>query len=1298
MTRGILPTQLAMLLGARERVGAEVQQVVISLPSDVGLEQVREAFELVCRRHPMLRTAFPLIRGEFVPTTHADTPLFWVEHESSEPLARAMEELRAQDRATNLDVSRAPVFRLQALRAPDGNAVCWTFHHAHLDGRSIERVLEEVVATVLGRPPEAAAGDPALHVAAALDEAHLLAGRAYLAEALAELRDPTPMPVGPSRVEGPVHTRERRVRIRPEVLLPLATLGERFQFTWATVMHAAWALVLAQRANRGDVVFGSTRACRNLVPASRDAVGCLINTVPFFVALDPRERVVELMARLRSQAIALREAETLGLGEAAAVCGVRATDLARTILVCEGHTLQERMHAVLPEARSWSFALYGQSSSALTVAVYRTADGGADVVFEAEPTLVDVSDVARVADDFVAWMEELARRPFARVAELDAPGRPAVLHGVPPSEPETIPALLAGSRERFADRVAVESAADARKLTYRELWERSERLAARLVSSGATLGDHVAVSASRDVDTVVAFVATQLAGLVYVPIDPRYPDERKRFVLDDCGARYWVGPSDGAPTGVRCLDPRNDADPRDVTADSVAFVAPVLEPERVSYLLYTSGSTGLPKGVEIPHRALAAHARAAVATYALTSEDRVLQFASPSFDVYLEEVVPTLAAGGTVVVRDEAAADSFDALLSTLARARISVFQTPTAFFNELTTELARRNHSLPSFVRLVVIGGERANASACRRYRSIEPDVRLVNAYGPTEVTITSVVHDVPRVVQEPIPIGRPFGSCEAFVLDWRGRTATVGVRGELVLGGPQVALGYHARHETTAAKFVADPRLEATADANAERRVYRTGDVAYVDSDDRLVCEGRTDEQIKVRGFRIELGEVEHALQRDPAVAEAVAKLVTPPSGEPFLAGFVVPSDPACTEDDLRRRLHDVLPAASVPSRIVITPALPRSVGGKVDRAALDAWLAPRDEIDLSDASPLQQRVAAVFAEVLETPVGLDDDFFDLGGNSLRALRAVSQLEVRELKPTVATLVAHPTPRALAGWLTSRADEGDSAPRGELVRLNDVPNGPTPLYGVVGLHLYSTIARALSRPVFGVFLPDEVAFADRKLQVSTLATRYIEAIEQRTGAPPKLLAGFSFGALVVFEMAQQLHARGQRPDLIVLLDPRLPSMLERRPIDPLLDLVALARRDRMEAAAHLVDLVGRKLRRFRERVADERPELTEERHAEDRDRAYAEALERYEPGIRPYVGRAHIYLARDESPGRLSEVEATWRRLVGPSSHVVVVEGTHGVLLTEPFVQRINGPLSASLRSRASVAFAPVVGDDES
>jgi amino acid adenylation domain-containing protein len=1293
-----------MLLHGRERVGAELQQLVIVLPDGALAWTVRRGFERAYRRHASLRTTFSLEGDAFTATVHPpdesiERAVPWIEHDVALPWSEAAAQVLARDRATPLDVSHAPVFRLTCVRCVDCVVVVWTFHHAHLDGRSIELVLDDVVAS-----PEALeepSPDPDLHVEAALATERLQAGRALLADALAELREATPSPMPPARgVAGP---REAHAVVPAESLRQLAALGERFGFTWATVMHAAWALVLAQLANRAQVVFGSTRACRNVAPTSRDTVGCLINTVPFFVACDPRERVIEMLARLRDRSVELRDAETLSLDDAAAVCALRtASDLVRTILVCEGHTLETRMHATHPQCATWSFTLHGQSGAPITVAVYRRADGGADVVVEVDPTVLDVRAAGPLAERFVAWVEELARSPYARLDELSAPGRPAELRGGPAVSPVAMGAALLDACDLHAERVALKSASDGEAVTYRDLRARAEGLAAALHAEGARPGDAVAVCARRDLDTIVALLAAFVGGFVYVPVDPRHPEERRRLLLSDSGARYWIArPGDEDASPARTVRPR---------ALRRRFELAPIAPEAAAYLLYTSGSTGIPKGVRVPHRALHAHARAAIDTYALTRDDRVLQFASPSFDVYLEEVVPTLLAGGAVIVRDDAAADSFDALLATIARERITVLQLPTALFHELGVELARRGHSLPRSVRLVVIGGERASASACRRFRGVEPSLRLVNAYGPTEVTITSVVYDVPKVVPDPVPIGRPFGACDAFVADWRGRIASVGVRGELVLAGPQVALGYHERPEPTAAKFVPDPRLPA--DAPERGTVYRTGDVVFVDDEGQLVFEGRVDDQVKVRGFRIELGEIEHALLRDPSVAEAVATVVSAPDVEAFLAAFVVLSSPDRTTDDLRKRLAEVLPRASVPARIVIVPRLPRTVGGKVDRGALvahDLTRVARDApTDLARASELERHVAAVFSGVLGAPVDLDDDFFDLGGSSLRALAVVSRLSAElpaktsgdtaaRTAPTVATLVAHPTPRALALWLAT----ADAAERrdDEIVRLNQVPDGPTPLFGVVGLHLYSTIARAMSRPVFGVFLPDEVAFPERKLRIPSLADSYLRAIETR-GAPPKLLAGFSFGAIVAFEMAQQLHARGVGPDLVVMLDPRLPSMLERKAIDPLLDLVAVARRDRREGAAHLMGLVSQKLRQVRERVVEtvarDAHEPTDEQRARSRDSAYAEALEIYEPSIRAYPGRALIYLARDESPGRLREVEATWRRLVAPGSLVEVVPGTHGVLLTEPFVQKINVPLTRLLRRRPSVQMT-TVGDDD-
>lgn len=332
--------QGALLFQSAVAVGAEVQQLVLTLPRSMSTQTIRRAFEEVARRHVMFRTTLSLEGA----VTHTSTEVPFETVSLGVSLAETLPRFLASDRARSLDPSKLPVFRLTALRGVDRQALVWTFHHAHLDGRSIELVLDEVLAVARGSAPSDEPPDPWLHASAALEPERMRLGREHFARELGDVVEATPMPLEPSR--GISTLRETKTEIPATSLLPLAALGERFGFTWATVMHAAWALTLAQRANRPDVVFGSTRACRHLTPSSARTVACLINTVPFFVELDPEERVVELLARLRDVTLELRAVEHVPLTEAAAVTTLRsAGELVRTLLVCEGHTLDERMHA-----------------------------------------------------------------------------------------------------------------------------------------------------------------------------------------------------------------------------------------------------------------------------------------------------------------------------------------------------------------------------------------------------------------------------------------------------------------------------------------------------------------------------------------------------------------------------------------------------------------------------------------------------------------------------------------------------------------------------------------------------------------------------------------------------------------------------------------------------------------------------------------------------------------------------------------------------------------------------------------
>jgi amino acid adenylation domain-containing protein len=1272
-----------MLFNSLAKPGAEVQQVVIRPPRGVSTSPLRAGFERAIERHRSLRTTIALEGGDARCVQHEHAGLSWVESEHDRTLDELLPSLIANDRQRGVDVSALPVFRLQRLVASDGEALLWTFHHAHLDGRSIELVLTDVLGVALGASTSSyPSPDPRAHVAAALDEARRADAIAYYRRELDGLDDIATLATFDVRSSDvPSRQLEHPFRVEPELMQQLEAHAETFDFTWATAVVAAWATVLSRYSYTTDVVFGVTRACRHVTPTSVDTVGCLINTVPMRVSLDPSERIVSFLSRVRRTSLEQRPFETLGLREVADAVGIDdASQLVRSVVVCEGHTLQDKLRADVPLAADWSFRLMGRSGGPLTIAAYRTPDRGMDLVVEHDEAALPAWLARQLGVDLTHALRAFANQPFAVVGEVACASTPARIEGTPPDAPTSISGLFQGVFEEHATRVALVDVDSGEELTFAALRESAESLAGRLTEVGVRVGDVVAVLAKRRPETVIAWLATQLGGFVYLPIDPAYPEERTRFVLKDAGAVVIVCSDDDegeTPNGLRRVS---------FDGPSVGrYQRPHVDPESLAYIIYTSGSTGAPKGVCVSQRALAAHARAAVATYALTPRDHVLQFASPSFDVYLEEVVPTLLAGARVVIRSEKSGHALDELLRLLERESISVLQLPTAYFNELAIDLTRQPSWWPSRVRAVIVGGERLNAEACRRFRLADPSVRLVNAYGPTEVTITSTFHDVGQHVPSTIPIGGPFGACHAYVVDRWQRVAPLGARGELVLGGPQVASRYHERPEETQRRFIVDP-------VESKRgRAYRTGDLVSTDIDGVITFEGRVDAQVKVRGFRIELGEVEAALERDPAISEATARVLNSPSGEAVLVAFVVaPSSER--ESAILQRLSARVPVALIPSRVFVVEAIPRTAGGKIDRRAL-VWPANQDESPPSDQpmTEMEREVLALFREVLgDGHTSVEDGFFDRGGTSIRALRLISRVQEHlGARPTVATLIANPSPRLLARWIASH-EEG--APPGERVLLNGIESNATPVYCVVGLHVYAPFAKALHRrPVYGIFVPEETDFPGQQVGVESLADVYLRALGSY-GETPRLLCGVSFGALVAFEMAQRLAAAGSPPDLLILLDPRLPSMWRDDSHESWRNLVARLRNDPLSVPGRVVDRARRLLSRDPPKPSEGDPE--DQARWLAREQAYARALRDYEPRIRRYPGRAHVYVARDEAPAQLPAVARRWKALVGADSQIEIVPGTHGVMLTEPYVREISTRLDLELRTRRSVSFRAVRG----
>jgi amino acid adenylation domain-containing protein len=562
---------------------------------------------------------------------------------------------------------------------------------------------------------------------------------------------------------------------------------------------------------------------------------------------------------------------------------------------------------------------------------------------------------------------------------------------------------------------SAESGPDAVHLTYAQLNRRANRLAHTLRPRGVGPNTLVGLFVDRSPAMLIGMLAVLKAGGAYLPLDPAFPPARLSALLADSQIETLLtrphlrGQLSSWPGKVLSID---DASVSGIETNP----HPAPSPANLAYVLYTSGSTGQPKGVMVEHQAVVNYVQAAAAAYHLGPTDRVLQFAAFSWDTSIEEIFPTLACGGAVVLRTQAMLASMPAFLDACRSLEINVLNLPTAFWHELTAQLTPAlAAALPPSLRLVIIGGEAARPDRLTHWqRLIGSRLRLVNTYGLTEAAAVSIQGDLSAPVGgTDVPLGRPLPHVQALLLDDDLRPVRPGQTGQLHLGGGGLARGYLHQPDLTAEKFIK---------TDSGLRLLKTGDLARQLPDGRLVFAGRADHQVKIRGHRVELGELEAALRRHPAVQEAaVAARTDLPGSSPTLAAYVVPRPPhAFDEAALRHFLRQQLPDFMQPAALAALTALPLTSTGKIDRRALPAPN-PTGPAFTPPATPTQQTVAAIWAEVLGLEqVSAGADFFALGGDSLLATRVVARLQ-QEMGVSInlSTLFDAPTVAALAAYL---------------------------------------------------------------------------------------------------------------------------------------------------------------------------------------------------------------------------------------------------------------------------------------
>ena len=990
------------------------------------------------------------------------------------------------------DLAEAPLFRTALLRLePAAHRLLLSIHHIVSDGWSMGVLFRDLGALYLrraGAPAGLAApllrplplgyGDYAAWQRRRLQGETLDKLLAYWRGRLAGVEPVLELPTDrPRSTARSLAAGNFGYRVAPELAAAVRRAARRHEVSLFMVLLAAFDVVFHRLSGQTDLSIGTFIANRNRAETT-DLVGFFVNTLVLRVGLDGDPTLAEVLARVRGTTLGAYDHQDLPFEKLLDALQPK-RDPGRTPLFQALVVLQ---NLPTPKVETSGLTLRTRSAETLRAnfelsAYLNELDGsgrldgepGIGGVLEYDRDLFDATTIERWARSIDAVLEAIARRPDARLSELSgalagwgAAERHQLCHewGEAPSSPPTLGApseatvveLLAERAAEAPAAPALESAAG-EATSYGDLAARVAALAAGLRRSGVMPGEVIGVFAPSGPEAVVSFLGVLAAGAAYLPLDPGYPAERLAWLVGDAGAALVLaaGPRTEAHEGLGAPV----ADPAELEAagaaeGSTALALGRLAPppaEALAYVLYTSGSTGQPKGVEVTHANLARYARIAADGYRLGPGDRVLQFATLTFDASAEEIYPCLAAGATLVFRDAAAPPAPTGLMELVARRGVTVLDLPTAYWHTLVAAREGGGTPLPESLRLVILGGEAALPEAVAAWRrSVGGGVRLVNTYGPTEATIVSswcdlAGADAPERPVGAVPIGRPIPGTRLLVADRALAPVPAGATGEVLIGGGGVARGYRGRPSLTARNFVPDPFALV-----GGARLYRSGDLGrWLPKRGEIEFAGRLDDQVKVRGYRIEPGEVEAALAALPGVREAAVVARKEASGAHRLVAYVVaaPHEIEAEADmsAVRDRLAARLPPHMVPSAFVALDAMPLTAQGKVDRRRLPdpadggasgaregagaPYAAPR--------TPAERALAEVWRDVLGVErAGIHDNFFDLGGDSLLLLQvheritreggpagaqpgnSLAGVEVLDLFrfPTIEALAAHAQP----------------------------------------------------------------------------------------------------------------------------------------------------------------------------------------------------------------------------------------------------------------------------------------------
>ncbi|EPA98839.1 non-ribosomal peptide synthetase [Pseudomonas sp. G5(2012)] len=992
------PMQQGMLFHTlyEPQVGAYISQLRLDI-GGLDIERFPRAWQAAVERHDSLRSSY---HWQGLDTAHqaiarqVALPLQVLEATDTDALADA-------ERAQGFELGMAPLFRLKLVRTgADAWHLIHTSHHILMDGWSNAQLLAEVIQHyAAGQPLPVPAGQYRDYLGW-LQQQSATAGEQFWKAALAPLQAPTLLAEALRPPVDATGSEEHRLTLDCRATQHLAAFARQHKVTLNTLLQAAWSLLLQRYTGQDCVVFGATVAGRSApLPGIEQQLGLFINTLPLVCAMKPDQTVSQWLGELQGLNLAMREFEHVPLYDIQGWAGQQGAALFDSLLVFENFPVAQALKQGAPAGLSFA-NLHNHERTHYPLTLGIELGEGLGLEFSYDAARFSATQIAQLSANLQHLLMQLVASPEAALGSLellDVDGQNAVLAISQPPAVELSTTLLAHQQiaaQAAATPDALALQVDDHSLSYGQLDAQADHLAQRLIDNGAGPGKRVGLAVRRGPQLIVSLLAVLKSGAAYVPLDPKYPTERLAYMIEDSRLDVLLHES-GLLEDVPNVQRLTLEDTTTPVGAKLAREEARPAAEDLAYIIYTSGSTGQPKGVAITHAALREFCQTAADYSRLSPTDRVLQFATFSFDGFVEQCFPAFCVGATLIMRGD---DLWDAgrLATEIVEQGVTVADLPAAYWFLLARECA--SGVVPSLgdLRQVHVGGEAMSVEGLRLWHQAGlSHVRLLNTYGPTEATVVSSVHEC-RLADASdafgIPIGRGIPGRALYVLDAAGQLLPADGVGELCIGAPAcLAQSYFDRPALTAERFLPDPFAREPG-----ARLYRSGDLARYNGNGDLEYVGRIDHQVKIRGFRIEMGEIEACLQARDEVREAA---VIAQDGTQLVA-YIVASSTVVLQAQyllgLKAVLQRSLPEYMVPNHMVLLDRLPLNNNGKLDRKALprvEAGDVQRDFV--APMQGLETQLAQIWQAVLQVEkVGRDDNFFELGGHSLLVLQVISRV----------------------------------------------------------------------------------------------------------------------------------------------------------------------------------------------------------------------------------------------------------------------------------------------------------------